>query len=442
MHVHAVTARSTAYHAHGIWLLFPGRPPAQLLQLLTLVGWIATAALLVGLSSRLAHALSLVAVLAIATFEVSSQTHWSHQNVPPLLASLAFLGARGGDAISIDAWLRRRRQLATRDAGGYQASVRLVQLVVASVFFVAALRKLESGGVRLAWIFSDNLRHQLLFRFDWRGVPRTPAANWLLARSWRYQTCALLNVVTELMPIAAVFAIDRPRVRALLGAVWASEVIGLGVVMSYWNLHWLPLAAAFVDWDRLVGAPARVEPAPIRRAPRFVLGFLLFDGVQALGLDQRLNAYPFPMFAEIRAKEPIARHQSYELVAAHVELLSVAPEVQAWANWRLVWRDLWRERDPGALQHTLETVLADTRDTFPASAPTGVRLWVSVGRVPAYPAPAQLAREDVAVVAELVDGRFQTALGSGDRPVEVVDTPPCTTITRDGVRWLVADRPP
>jgi hypothetical protein len=443
MEVHAVDARSNIYYAHGIWLLYPGRPPAHLLELLEVVAWVATAALLVGAWTRWSHALSLIAVLALATYEASSKTRWSHQSVPPVLASLAFVCARGGDALSVDAWFRRRRALPARDvASGYQASVRLVQLVVASVFFMAAIWKLRNGGVQLGWVFSDNLRHQLLARFDWCGLDRTAAADWLLARSWRYETCALLNVLSQLAPMAAVVAIERPRVRAALAGVWLAEVVGLGVVMAYWNLHWIPLAAAFIDWDRLVGASPRVEPVPARPAPRFVLGFLVFYGVQALVLDQRLNIYPFssfPMFAEIRAKRPFSRHQSYEFVGARVELVAAGPEAQAWAEEHIAWRELWRERDPSTLRSDLQRILADAHTVFPTSAPRGVRLWVSVGRVPAYPAPARIDREDVALVAELIDGRFQTMIGTAEQPVEVVELPPCLTIALDGVRWLVAD---
>lgn len=417
MRIHAIDARSTIYYAHGIWHAYPGRPPDALLAALGAIAVVATFALAVGAWSRLAHAFSLVAVLAIATHEASSQVAWSHQNVPPLLASLAFLGARGGDALSIDAWRRRRRGLPRLDlAGAYQGSVRLVQLTIASIFFFAAICKLASGGPTLGWALSDNLRHQLLLRFDWFGRTRTHAASWLLVRSWRYEACALANLVAQLVPMIAVVAIDRPRVRLVCGLVWIGELVGLGVVMAYWDLHWLPLAAAFVDWDWLLRARVPDVQSPRRRGPpRFAAAFLAIYLPQALVLDQRLDLYPlssFPMFAAIRAKRPFGRHQSYQLVGAHVELVGTRADVQAWIDGRVALRELWRERRAAVLQRALRGILDDARERFPDAPPTAVRLWLGVDEVPAYPAPARLVRHEVAIVAELeTTGRFRTALG-------------------------------
>jgi hypothetical protein len=318
--------------------------------------------------------------------------------------------------------LRRRPPLDV--PGGYQGSVRLVLIVVASVFFVAAVCKLVAGGPRLGWALSDNLRHQIVTRFDWYGRTRTPIADWLVVRSWRYESFALVNLVSQLSPLGAALAIDRPRLRLAFGLVWIGELVGLGVVMAYWDLHWLPLAAVFVDWDRLVRA--RATPVAFARAAprRFALGFLAFYGVQAFVLDQRLNAFPFssfPMFAEIRAKRPFSRHSSYELVGGHLELIGARPEELEWLAGRgVAYRELWRERRPSAVERRLRALLADLRASFPDSPVTGVRLWLAVDRVPAYPAPARLDRHDLAIVAELAaDGRFRTALGYADRSIAI-----------------------
>ena len=422
MSAHALDAHSALYVPHGVWLLYPRRPPTELLRAIELVGWIATLAALVGAWTRPMHAIGVLAVLALATYEASSAVTWSHQNVPPLLAGLAFLGARGGDALSVDALVRRLRGRPPIDvAGGYQASVRLVLVVVASIFFVAATVKLASGGPRLGWALSDNLRHQILLRFDWFGRTRTPLADWLLIRSWRYESFALLNLCSQLAPMGAVLAIDRPIIRAALGLVWIGELVGLGVVMAYWDLHWLPLAAVFVDWDRLARVRRAEAPTiPSRMTQRFALGFLAFYAVQALVLDQRLNAFPFssfPMFAEIRAKRPFGRHQSFDLIGTRIELVGASPDEAAWFGGRAVhYRELWRER-PTAVRRELQAILSDVHAAFPDTRITGVRAWLAVDRAPAYPAPAELVEHDVVIVAELDGDGFRTALGCADGPI-------------------------
>lgn len=436
---HAGTSRSALYYPHGIWLAFPGRPSAAVVAALVPIAWLSTLAFTAGLATRAAHAISLASTLALAAFEVSGMPTWTHQNVPPLLAGIAFLGARGGDALSLDALVRRWRGLAALDVpGAYGWTVRLVQLAVASVFFVAGCCKLASGGLGLSWALSDNLRHQLLMRFDWIHLPRTTAADWILAEPWRYQSFAVCHLVSQLSPMAAALAMHRPIVRAVLGAVWVTEVLALGIVMALWDTHWLPLAAAFVDWDRLAsarivratsraGATAAADPpatgpvrAPFARSA-FVACFLGFYAVQAFGLNQRLNLYPFssyPMFAEVRARWPYDQHQSYELIGGRIELVArraITLAQQRWIDRRIVYRWMWQERDPAALRDKLAGVLDETRRRFPAAGITAVRIWLVVDRAPPYPAPARLERFDLAILGELdTDGGFRTALGRLD----------------------------
>jgi hypothetical protein len=404
---HPITGEppSASYYRIGIWQLYPGRPGPGLLSALEVIAWCSTAALLVGAGARLAHAISLVSVLALATYRVSDTPTWSHPDVPPLLASIAFLGAHGGAALSLDAWWRRRRGRPPPDGVAHQASVRLVQVAVVAVFFVAGYLKIRSGR-GLVWALSDNLRNQLLTRYDARDAVRTPVADWLLAAPWRYELCALLNLVTQTGQIAAVFLVRRPALRAVLGAAYCTEVLGLGVVMNLWNLHWLPLAAVFIDWDALAARrrpPARAPAAP-RRAPgalAFATLYVVFFAVQAFWLNQRLRVFPFssfPMFDDVRARPPFDRHQSYELLGGHIEPLAARPPPPALTRWLAAqgtFRRMWRDRDPAQLDRDLRVIVADTRAAFPDAGITGVRLWLSVFQAAPYPAPARLDRIDI-----------------------------------------------
>ncbi|HTR50884.1 MAG TPA: hypothetical protein VMJ10_09270 [Kofleriaceae bacterium] len=428
---------SQLYYKQGIWMLYPGRPSAAVLAALTDVAWVATAAMLLGLCTRASHAVSLVATMAIAAYGVSDSPTWSHTDVPPILASFALLGARSGDALSLDAWWRKRRGVELPIGAGYQRSVRLVQLAVAAVFALAAYEKLKSGGFGLGWALSDNLRNQLLTRFDWIGAERTAVASWLLAAPWHYELAACASMISQSAPILAVFFVRRPWLRAVVGTLWCAEVVGLGHVMNLWNLHWLPLAAAFVDWDALaarIGVPRDTrEPVRSRGALAFVTAFVAFFALQGLWLNQRLHAFPFssfPMFAVIRAKRPYSEHQSYEMIGGDLEPLGADgnPAVAAWVSQRATYRWLWRERDPVKLPAMLDTVLAETRRGWPDAHVTGIRLWLSVFQAPAYPEPARLDRIDLAIVGELdlppgarEHGVFRSELG---------------TLLPDGRTWL------
>src|SRR5581483_3875567 len=106
----------------------------------------------------------------------SYQPAWSHDLNVVLLALLAFLGARGGDVLSLDAVIARRRGR-TIPPAAYQWSLRLIQLAVGLMFVSACMLKLKTGGLR--WALSDNLRHQLLVRYDLIGeTTHSPMVDW------------------------------------------------------------------------------------------------------------------------------------------------------------------------------------------------------------------------------------------------------------------------
>jgi hypothetical protein len=414
---------SASYYRIGIWQLYPGRPGAALLSAIEGVAWCSTVALLLGARTRIAHAISLVSVLALATYRVSGTPTWSHADVPPLLASIAFLGARGDAALSVDAWWRRRRGRPEPDGVAHQASIRLVQIAVVAVFFIAGYLKIRSGR-GLAWALSDNLRNQLLTRYDALDVARTPAANWLIAEPWRYELCALLNLVNQTSQIAAVFLMRRPRLRAVLGAAYCAEVVGLGVVMNLWNPQWLPLAAVFIDWDALAAwrRPPPAAPATPLRAPgriAFATAYVVFFALQAFWFNQRLRAFPFssfPLYDDVRAKTPFNHHRTYELLGGHIEPLAAHPpplELTRWIAAQGTFRRMWHDRTPDQLDRDLRVILDDTRAAFPDAGITGVRLWLSVFQAAPYPEPARLDRVDVAILGELGgDGAQRTALGA------------------------------
>jgi len=497
-----LVAPEGVYRPVGVWMVLGHtRPPDLLVDVLWVVAWAGAAAMLVGLASRAATAASCLAGVSLAALTFSGKLSWSHHYNVVFLAQLAFLGARGGDALSLDALIRRLRGRPPLDVPrGYQWSIRLVLLAVSLMFIGAALHKIASGQFTLRWALSDNLRHHLLVRFDMGGTPRPPIVDWLLAESWRYRTAALLNLASQLAPLLAIIFVHRPVLRAIAGALFVIEVLALGFVMQFWNLPWLPLAAVYVDWDRLFALVRRARapsPAPASEARPplrihlFVIAFVLYEGAMALipsrwRVDQRLNTYPFsgfPMFASIRAARPYHEHRPYAIVGDHYDAIAerpVDPIIQRWLDYSN--RNLHTVRDPDKLRARLTTLLARAQERYYDARIRGLRHQVAFYIAPSYPTPARLDRHDIAITGELLpDGTFRSLLGAitatgvelrpqnldasrarlvyfvDDRPqpvpldgartgntveVKLPDGPVYVAAELDGRRWLVAWRRP
>jgi hypothetical protein len=439
-HLPPFVAPEGVYRPVGVWMLLGRTPPPDVLVgALWVLAWAGTVAMLVGFCSRAATAVSFAASVSLAALSFSGNLHWSHQYNVTFLAQLALLGARCGDTLSVDALVRRLRGRPARDVPrGYQWSVRLVLLAVSMMFVGAAFHKIATGQFTLRWALSDNLRNQLLIRYDMVGIPRPAIVDWLLEDVWRYRTAALLNLVSQLAPLFAVVFVRRPLVRALGGVMYVIEVLALGFVMSLWNWPWLLLAVVYVDWDWLVGRVTRIvrrtqpaaiavdeakpaEAAPSRpsRAVRiFVIAFFVYDLAISLipTLDRRLNTYPFtsfPMFSTVRAARPYDQHLPYGIAGDHYELISdIAPDpdVQRWFDYQN--RNLHMVSDPVKVRARLEALLERAKERYGVLGIRGLRHYTTLFVAPAYPAPARLDAYPLAITGEIMaDGTYRSLLG-------------------------------
>jgi hypothetical protein len=416
------------YRPVGVWMLLGHTiPPDWLIATLWAMAWSGTIAMLLGLYSRTATVVSFIGAVSIASLSFASKSTWSHQYNVVFIAQLAFLGARCGDALSVDSVLRRVRRLPPIDiARGYQWSLRLVQLAVALMFAGAVFHKVLHGHFTLRWAFSDSLRHHLLMHYDLAGLDRPALVDWLLEDVWRYRTAAVLNLLAQLTPIFACVFVRRPWIRALCGGVFVSEVLGLGLVVSLWNQHWLPLAAVFIDWDRLNAWLLR-EPRPLDRevagwkppvAPRiFIIVFVIYDAITSFAptVDQRLNTYPFsgfPMFATVRAAEPYDEHLPFRVPGDKYLVTSDVPlgdEQQRWFDYQN--RGLYAVTSQREVETRLLATLDKARRRYPELGIRGVRHELTIFEAPAYPAPAHFEEHPVAILGEIRDGTFRSVLG-------------------------------
>jgi hypothetical protein len=422
------------YRPVGIWMVFGHLvPPDVVVTGLWIIAVGATIGMFLGLFSRASTAVSFVASLALTSASFSSSATWSHQYNIVFLAQLALLGARSGDVLSLDALIRHARGLSPLDvARAYQWSVRLVQFAVALMFAGAAFHKILHGHFTLRWALSDNLRHQLLVRYDLAGLPRPAVADWIIDDVWRFRTAAVLNLISQATPILACVFVRRPWIRALCGGFFLLETLALGLVVDLWNLHWLPLVAVFIDWDRLIGVVTRraataPPPTPSGWSPPasvrgFVVAFVAYDVITAIvpTLDQRLNTYPFsafPMFATVRARAPYDQHLPYAIPGDRFEAISDHPfdeHAQRWVDHMN--RRLYLVTDPELYRKKLTTILADMQARFPELGIHGLRHYLTIFEAPAYPAAAHFEPHPIAVMGELdAAGRFRSVLGTLDK---------------------------
>jgi len=440
---------ASLYHPVGPWLAFGHLvPPGVVIVALWAIAWTATVAMLVGFASRISTAVSFGSAVALASLSYASQPTWSHQYNVVFLAQLAFLGARCGDTLSIDALIRRYRGLPPLYAArGYQWSLRLVQLAVAMMFASAALDKLVAGHFTLRWALSDNLRNQLLVHYDLAGVPRTALANWLIDDVWRFRIAALLNLVSQSIPILACVFVHRPRLRALCGVVFVIETIALGLVVGLWNWQWLPLAVVFVDWDRHVRFPIESWVPPRFAIRAFIAGFVALDVATSVvpGLDHRLGLYPFssfPMFASIRASKPYSEHLPYAVAGDDYEVTADHPldaDQQRWFDYQH--RRLYTVRDPDEVHDRLRALLDTAKSRYPELGIHEIRDYLTIFEAPAYPAPARLVAHPIATVAEIRDdGTFTTHLGDAAVQVDYYRADSSARVgPEDDPRYVVAE---
>lgn len=444
------------YRPVGPWMLLGHTlPPDWLITTLWLMAWVGSFAMLVGFYTRAATVVSFIGAVSIAALSYASSATWSHTYNVVLLAQLAFLGARGGDVLSIDALIRHVRGLPPLDVPrGYQWSLRLVQLAIALMFAGAVFHKLLHGHGTLRWALSDNLRHHLLVRYDLAGIDRPPLVDWLLEDVWRYRLAALGNLFAQLLPIFACVFVRRPLIRLFCGMVFLSEVLGLGLVVSLWNDNWFPLVLAFVDWDWLGGAP-KLEPDEGRPAtialPRrlFVIVFVVYEVITAFVpvLDQKLNTYPFsgfPMFATIRANAPYDEHLPYGVPGDRFVVTSDQPLLPAQQRWfDHQNRNVYQITEPAKLETRLRAILDTGKRRYPDRGIRAVRHELAIFEAPAYPAPARFEVHPIAITGEItVDGRFLSRLGTTGgtavTPPYVDGDPVYKVLEISGRTWLVS----
>jgi hypothetical protein len=202
-----------------------------------------------------------------------------------------------GDALSIDAfWAARRRPGCgppARDVA-YGLPLRICWVLIGCLFFFPGLWKLRAAGME--WIWSDNLRNQLYWKWlQQGGVLPWPRIDRIAG------LCRLLAALVVGLELSFPWLVFFRKARSW--AVAAALLFHLGTYhfmgiefSSLW-----PCYVVFVDWAALLGGLSfrRSDPGvlpPGRLWPTMAVGALLVVAASSYGAMGKMTAWPFACY--------------------------------------------------------------------------------------------------------------------------------------------------
>ena len=220
------------------------------------------AAFTVGFLTRATYALFAIGVLAWAFVAISIQS--THPVSPLVLAVVALLPSRWGDALSIDAWWRRAEAAgATSNAGRiYGYSVWVPSLVFGLAFAAAAWAKLSVPPGWTDWILNGTVKYH--FITDSVNAP----VRWglqLAHHPWLAVLASLVAVGVELLVVTSAF-VRHDWYRLGLGTAALSLLAGFALFMGVFWPGWWVLLLSFLPWRRIGRRLIAVRPASQGRA--------------------------------------------------------------------------------------------------------------------------------------------------------------------------------
>ncbi len=406
--------RACTYTPIGIPLLFffHAPPAAAIIDTALLVGVVSTAMALVGFLTRPALALSFLSSWFLASLSYSFAGSFSHEYNGILLVQLALLFAPCGRALSVDALFFRGRLAKQPSALACNVPVFAAQFMIGWMFFNAFCYKTLVGGS--LWWRSDNLRNVLALQ--WIALSRAAPA-WILFignHAAVYHLMALGSMIAQGSMLLSLLYFKRPYRRAVFGAGFVAETLGLGFMMGRWDIsplnpHWLVMYAVFIDWNYFIAnRDSAVEPGGreigeerARRWSDFAAiwagAIVVTEFVASFATLGRLvpAAYPFtpyPMYSRLFGKVVLPGHVSYQFLGprfvspdADVALGSPAARIAYSGNFYINENDKIDDVEGRMLQAQRRMRLAGVT---PANQPSpALTLYESIYSVGAYPAP-------------------------------------------------------
>jgi hypothetical protein len=297
------------------------------------------AAFTIGLFTRTTYALFVAGALVWAYVAVSLDSTHPHSTL--VLALVALLPSRWGDALSIDSWRRGGAAAPLEplapDGRQYGYSVWVPGLVFGVGYAAAAWAKMAQGP---RWILNGTVKYHFvtdsnIAPFDW-GLQLASYPRLAIAASF-------FAVAAEALLITAAFT-RREAYRALVGLAAFGLLAGFWVFMGHFWPGWWILLIGFLPWQQLSGLGAS-QPGRPRSAPAsartlvtaaqlavilFVLGQQIVFSTIQVERAPMFSHYPMysGTYADAAAYEA-SRPPRYRIVAAtdhgSVELLRCSP---------------------------------------------------------------------------------------------------------------------
>jgi hypothetical protein len=265
-----------------------------------------------GIFTRVSYALFVVAAIAWAYVAMSLDS--THPLAAFMLGLFALLPSRWGDALSVDAYLRRKRggpDAAAPPGKEYGYAVWVPGLVFGVGYAAAAWAKLAGPPGWTDWILNGTVKYH--FITDSGLAP----FGWGLQLA-HYPTLAILMsfyaIATEALVVTAAF-VKNEVYRLMMGLAGWALVGGFYVFMGHFWPGWWILIVGFLPWqklDALIVARLRdprtavTSPAPTRTAfarataMQFaVVGFVLVQQVVTSTIEvERAPMFSFyPMYS-------------------------------------------------------------------------------------------------------------------------------------------------
>jgi hypothetical protein len=199
-----------------------------------------------------------------------------------------------GDALSVDAHLAKRRGAPPPTHGrAHGAAVRTAWILLGLVFFFPGVHKLAESG--LDWIFSDNLRNQLWWK--WAMNPSLEPSLRIDRHPILLRALAAATIAFELSFLPLVFW-RRTRALAVLGALVFHQATDY-----FMGIHFAVLFVCytvFVPWEAVVqklGWKIAFRSEPERStAPVSITSAALVLAVGIAGALGATQAYPFACY--------------------------------------------------------------------------------------------------------------------------------------------------
>lgn len=237
------------------FLLFPGHPSLEYA-----LQWVTVAALVaavIGLWPRLACFCAGLLLYHLAPLETIFWTPNPYERgfTVSVIALLALSFSRCGDALS----LLRTRGAAPAPSADYQWPLRLVQLILCQVYFIAGYSKLYRAG--LGWVSAGNMRDWLLVFAQQDQVSSIRNLTFWLAD--HPLLCWLMAIAGLSLDLGLITMVIWPRLRVWLIPAALLFHAGVALTMGIVFLN-IPQLLIFVNWESLRDRGRRIQPSVAR----------------------------------------------------------------------------------------------------------------------------------------------------------------------------------